>query len=320
MTFSKTQSHAMVPSRIVDVELDLLSLLQACYTFSRGVLPYKYVLSSHIPKEKIEARDSYLVRLYHRLSESEVQCQHLTSEAEHASAPQFVSIPSSILSFRLQCLSAIVYLSSILSPHEATFDALSHIFQQIVDTASLILSSRSVHSDQPEFGFRLTSVLAQPLFLTAMKCRDLDLRRESIALLAQTGREGPWDAEILVAVAKRAMLLEEQWSRNSKNQPDWQGRHEESGDVLRRYNGHGCTVSEPARLHGCGMGHISTDSGAPLDGIIPTHSHGEYHRTIEFQFRRCRNIEKMLQAHTDNSNSSANDPEHWEVWDERIEL
>ena len=286
-------------------ESELVCLLHACYSFSSKASKYKYFPLSHVPPDMMLQQTQYVANLQKWLLQTPLQ--------------------PSLLPFRIQCLSAITYLSLILSPYETTFDAFHHIFQQIVDLATTILSNRISSVDQPKFQFRLISSLSQPLFLTAMKCRHSELRRKAVALLSRTGREGPWDAEILVAVANRAVAIEEQWGGNLGSGEQEHGGHREDqtnfgGVPEERHDETMNTTPERARLHGCGMGYITTDSGSPVDGVIPKHGKESQRRTIEFRFRRCLDVEKMLVAHGDSSETSMEDVEHWEVWDEKIEL
>jgi hypothetical protein len=46
--------------------------------------------------------------------------------------------------------------------------------------------------------------------LTAIKYRHSARRRQAVELLRSTGLEGPWDGELLAAVASRAIEIEEE--------------------------------------------------------------------------------------------------------------
>jgi hypothetical protein len=52
--------------------------------------------------------------------------------------------------------------------------------------------------------------ILQTLFFTAIKYRHSAHRRRAVELLGRTGLEGPWDVKLLVAVASRAIEIEEE--------------------------------------------------------------------------------------------------------------
>ena len=256
-------------------ELDVISLLHDCYAFSSSAAAYKYVPHSGIPPEVIEQQSHYSSLLHQQL----------------------INDIGDLL--RLQCLSALIYISSIFSPQETSFDSCQNLFQQIVGSSAHCLGDRSDSSAHLKLRFRLVSDISQPVFLTAMKCRNPALRRKAVELLRLTGKEGPWDSRVLVAVATRAIEIEESLIPDRKD---------------------GSPVPERARLHGCGMGHISTDTGAPVDGAIPNTDDDDGRRIIEFRFRRCNDVEGFVTARGSQKTVEELDPKYWEIWNERIEV
>jgi hypothetical protein len=311
----RSLDHTTGPVRTEQAESAIVHLLHACYSFSSMASAYKYLPRSHIPSDVVIHQGRYIAQLQQWLTKIEAKSQRLKPGGNRPR--QETSPRPSLLPLRIQCLSTIIYLSSILSPYEAIFDSLHHLFQKIVDATTVVLSSRKVSGVQTQFRFRPISSLSQPLFLTVMKCRDPGLRRKAIELLALTEREGPWDPEILVAVAERAVVIEEQFMRRNAGGREPDGLEDE---LEKSHDEDQKKVPERARLHGCGMGYISTDSGAPVDGVIPNNGNARQIRTIEFRFRRCADIEKMIEANGESTNASGNDSDYWETWDERIEM
>lgn len=91
------------------------------------------------------------------------------------------------------------------------------------------------------------------------------------------------------------------------------------------------TFSAPEcdRLHICGMGHMTKDSGSPVDGMILQRNANEVwsasedeFRKIEFRFRRCIDIEKMISGKSDGTYDAddADEADYWKIWVERIEI
>lgn len=187
---------------------------------------------------------------------------------------------------RIQCLSALIYLSTILNPYEKGYDLYEMFFRQIVDGASKLLD-RSPDSDSwmsPTNRFRLISPMAQPLYLTAMKCRHGRLRREAINLLSMTGREGPWDSVTHVQVAKRALEIEEHALQGSGMSLD---------EIF---------VPEKSRLHGCGL---NSERLRCIDG-----------GSIETIFSRCFDVDRMMLS----SDIVWDAKENWDIWTEKVLL
>lgn len=164
------------------------------------------------------------------------------------------------------------------------------------DFASEMVSARA-ESTRPGSDYRLISILPQPLFQTAMKCRDFHIRRRAVELLTKTGKEGPWDSRVLVAIARRAIEIEERSLEHG---------HGVMGEV---------TVPEGARLRNDGMGHISRDTGAPVDGVLQTLDTIARPRIIEFRFQRCLNVDEFVKENTLGEGSKL-----WIAWDEVIEV
>ncbi|KAL8988291.1 MAG: hypothetical protein Q9169_008580, partial [Polycauliona sp. 2 TL-2023] len=121
----------------------------------------------------------------------------------------------------------LMLLATYLKPHEERFyaDCMTH-FRQIVSLASFILrqtpqmprrAMRIVHRKQHEIGDTPGSFFAgliQPLYFTAIKCRERVTALKAVDLLeGEPWREGTWDSAVMAKVARGKMeeLEEEGW-------------------------------------------------------------------------------------------------------------
>jgi hypothetical protein len=111
-------------------------------------------------------------------------------------------------------------LTASLSPHEAVFDTpvCTTAFREIIKHCGLILLKRnpcgaplmlSPSSSQKQFYFSLETSTVEPLYYTALKCRDPSTRRSAIQLLYCAGREGVWDGLVMARVAENIVSVEQ---------------------------------------------------------------------------------------------------------------
>ncbi|KAJ9658451.1 hypothetical protein H2198_003735 [Neophaeococcomyces mojaviensis] len=259
---------------VADIRMTILSCLHGCYHFAHRAAKFKYIPLAHTPPSLTLEQSRYIAALSKCL-------------ARIGSAPSQTTIePTSrmFLVLRVQCLSTLIYLSTILSPYEISYDSYTAHFQEILTISEEIATrfQNPIPTRSPPV-FQLEPGISQALFLTAMKCRDPYHRRRAVAMLTGIGIEGPWNARVTAWVAKRAIAVEEV------------GQHFQGLES-------GCPTTPPEtrRLHGCGL-----DYSAP-DNASSTH--------LQVNFSLCRDVQRMLQA------SSHEDPEHWTIWTERVEI
>ena len=162
---------------------------------------------------------------------------------------------------RAQCLSTLIYVSTILCPYEITYDLYTTHFRYIIEIAEKIVHERNTESPPILQHFKIQPGLIQPVYLTAMKCRDPQVRRRAVRLLSRLGVEGPWDARVMTRVALRAIEIEEMDEQKQQQLP----------------------IPEIDRLHGCGI-----DSLAPAGKTFPVF--------IQAYFSLCTGVEQMLQS------------------------
>lgn len=100
-----------------------------------------------------------------------------------------------------------IILSTCLTQRETAFDNYLSHFRIIVEHASQALASITPDISQTPFTFE--SGVGQPLFLTAISCRDPVLRREALALLRRVPQEGFFECKPRVASAEEYIRMEE---------------------------------------------------------------------------------------------------------------
>jgi hypothetical protein len=311
-------------SRHAHDESHLLLLLHSCYSFAAEASKYKYLPDSTTPSNITEGQSKYISLLRQWRTQNQprdVLCHEFGEDQEHLLASTNTDFETAQAPQRqLQCLSAIVYLSTILSPCETIFDEHYGHFLSIIQQAEVMIQNEGKGQRESRPRTRLLSYLSQPLFFTAMKCRDPHVRRKAIQLLSLTGKEGPWDAEILAAVATRAMEIEESFNaKGIETSSAFQQSDFTADNTTSNCNADHCRIPERARLHGCGMGHMTEDSGSPGGDVLRIFSHGSERRKIKFRFRRCMDIPKLLAYEQERSDAEA-PAEYWEEWDELIVL
>jgi hypothetical protein len=229
------------------------------------------------------------------------------------------------LMLRNLCLSAIIYISTILDPYETGWDKYAGDFQEIITGAESILDNRrrrkrcgALPSSTSAFTFTPSPGIIQPLHLTVFKYRHPRWRRRALELLRHSGKEGPWDGKLMAAAAQRAIEIEESElvrDRGSSIEVE-QAVHLE--DI----------VPEHVRISGCGPDN-STDGEGALDW--------EWMKELEYmsrqgsmgrenvsrvRFSRCKDVNRMLVAGLDGQShgDAAWLGEHWENWAETVKL
>ncbi|MCJ1472121.1 hypothetical protein MMC13_000768 [Lambiella insularis] len=280
--------HTLSLSSLAEPQSHLVPLLHACYHFTSLASQYKYVRRSCVPVEMALNQGRYIASLSQWLIV--LNNDRCVSSVEHQS-PLTPSKRFNWWALRIQCLSALIYLSTIFDPFEKGYDAFTTCFSQIVEGVAILLETNLGDSPLTRAGnrFRLTSPVSQPLYLVAMKCRHRQLRRAAIRLLVLTGRGGPWDGAIHALVAERAVKLEEQ------------GLDEHDGDPPTAVpSADKTSIPEELRLHGCG---VDTDRSQHADS-----------GTIKVIFSRCRDVETM----TTSSDLLWNAAENWDIWSETL--
>ena len=286
------------------LRMEILPLLHNCYHFAIHASKYKYVHYSHLPPDITVDHGRHIALL-----SSWMKVLRESEKRGPTIEQKFSARQRCILSLRAQCISTFIYLATILCAYETSYDAFSGLFEEIVQIAFLLL-----HRDggvvKCKLGprFRFLSSLSQPLFFTATKCRDPVIRRRAVELLAMTGKEGPWDARVLVRVAARAIELEESSESRigQENEADSWENHDSPIRNLSTF------VPGRSRMHGCGM------------EVVPVEKARQDQKgtrsVISVRFNRCVDVEQMVRSTKGDDLMACQDPRHWDILHEDIEL
>jgi hypothetical protein len=165
------------------------------------------------------------------------------------------------------------------------YDRFWNTFRSILEDAEIVLQNQL--SGAPHyFNISLDLGVIQPLFFTAIKCRELKTRMKAVDLLNRSGREGPFDGKRLAVVAQRAVEQETDICNGIGNDVDGRVSH---------------VAPERHRLHSAGID--STQVPGMLCMGVPA------------SFSRCRDVEALLEA---NSPEEYKEPKNWEMWDELL--
>jgi hypothetical protein len=118
-------------------------------------------------------------------------------------------------------------LSCSLHAEETAYDAFNSVFARIVSLAGTVntsitsLETASGRLQQTlDVSFSLETGIIQPLYWTAIKCRNGRTRRRAISLLRACPQEGVWVGAIQALAAERVIEIEEDGSLNGRMTSD----------------------------------------------------------------------------------------------------
>ena len=116
--------------------------------------------------------------------------------------------PRQALVLEINYLASIIMLAGSLDPIETLYDSHCEEFARIVSCSEQVISN--VAPEQPIKNFSLATGIIQPLYLTVIKRRDGNVRREALRLLSgMKTQEGIWNSNAMAAIAGEVMRLEE---------------------------------------------------------------------------------------------------------------
>ena len=259
------------------IELRVLNALRASYGFASQNFRWKYVPQNLKPQSMFNEQSELMTQLF--------QCVQTLRRAQIASS-QGSKFQQRALVLGMQCSACLIYLATLLEPYETAYDRFVVGFRQIAVDAETIIAQNASTENESVPKISLDLGVAQPLFFTAVKCRDLGIRTRAVRFLECTGREGPFDGKHHAIVARRAIDLEESAALSELNNV---------GLEL------GMMVPERVRLHAVGV----------TVGKSLLHCS----RSVGAWFSRCRDVASMMMA---TSPDSYEDPRHWEMWDELL--
>jgi hypothetical protein len=116
---------------------------------------------------------------------------------------------SAAIVLKVQHRSASIRVATAFDTDQTAFDSYKSVFIEIVTLSqSLINTHNRQGSRKHVVAFEMGVVEA--LYYTGCRCRDPVIRRQAIALLGQTGREGIWDGPAMKPVVEWIVALEEE--------------------------------------------------------------------------------------------------------------
>lgn len=196
---------------------DLINLVTRIYNFRRSASKHDFAPSpAHVPASIYAKRDSLL-------NELDVHRRRLSKFISRQIDAQTPQDPHRLNVLRINRKVTTMMLATYLKPHEERFYAncRSH-FWQIIYLATFILrqtpelprrvvqivyenhKAETTPYDRHIFSF--FAGLIQPLYFTAIKCREKITAQKAIDLLeVEPWREGAWDSAVMASIARRKM-------------------------------------------------------------------------------------------------------------------
>ncbi|KAJ9495184.1 hypothetical protein H2202_009434 [Exophiala xenobiotica] len=265
----------------------LFQTLHLCYDFAPQATLYKYKQYDPNRESLIAEQGRHIANLTAWMSWYQ-EC--------YRSFGQTVSDSDRLRGLVLQahCLSALIYVSTILDPYEVAYDKYAPRFQQIVQLVEETLEANKHDTNLPMFSPEMGVI--PPLFLTAMNYREPRWRSKAISLLRRCGQEGPWCGYIEAAVAEAVVRAEEEAHLTSaRTSTDVPGL---SHDIAAQ------AIPEKDRIAGCTILDI-------IEGV-----NGSKKAVIELT--RCKDMERLLECNS--GLSPRDDSAHWLMWREEVDL
>lgn len=268
---SRHQDFAIVEHRTVEN-------LHASYNFASRYFQWKYVAARYVPSEAFVDQTKHIIKLSQCIEDLHLVLDKYSDRPDVLRANALMA----------QCLSCKIYLSALLNPYETAYDSFNSSFRSIVTNAKEFVSQGKCARVLAIPQISLDLGIVQPLFFTAVKCRDSQIRKEAVEMLRRAGREGPFDGKRHAIVAQRAIVIEE--STLSFNQG--------ANDL------HAKVVPERSRLHGAGPdANQSIPPKTSTQGLLAW-------------FSICKDVELMVDA---TSPEAYRDERYWVSWHEFIE-
>ncbi|KAF4948193.1 hypothetical protein FGADI_9821 [Fusarium gaditjirri] len=289
---NKLSMASMSPDRA------LYSIIHASYRFISSALPYKYAHPAQIPSNLLIEQGRCCGNLQQWLSFNQLDPRNRISDPEN----------EQLLVLRMQCYTALIYVSNALQPLETGYDNYALEFQEIIASAKTVLdirssdrSSNSLPLFTPEMG------IIQPLFFATLKYRSSLWRKQGLNLLRRSGREGPWsgaiEAQILeVVIAAEANSLDKFSNNIDESQP-----RIPSVDVPEHQRVHLCLIQDYLDRR---YESITLDKGA-----------GSPARFAKVQLCKCRDLDGMLSDETRGPRKDFwADERYWDTWHKNVPL
>ncbi|KAF5627832.1 transcriptional regulatory moc3 [Fusarium tjaetaba] len=276
----------------------LYSILHASYRFISSAFPCKYAHPAQIPSDLLIEQGRCRGNLQQWLSSNQLNPQYSVLDPRN----------EQILVLRMQCYTALIYVSNALQPFETAYDNYALEFQEIIASAKAVLDIRSSDkSSNPLPLFTPEMGIIQPLFFATLKYRNSFWRKKGLDLLRKSGREGPWCGAIEAQILEVVIAAEENTLNNlSSTLNEMQGSMQ-SIDVPGHQRVHLCLVQDYLDRR---YESITLDKGA-----------GSPARFAKVQLCKCRDLEGMLSDETRGPRKNFwADERYWDTWHKNVPL
>ncbi|CVK85642.1 uncharacterized protein FMAN_06771 [Fusarium mangiferae] len=285
-------------SVLVSPDRALYSILHASYRFISSALPYKYAHPTQIPPDLLIEQGRCRGNLQQWLSSNQLNPQYSISDPQN----------EQLLVLRMQCYTALIYVSNTLQPFETAYDSYALEFQEIIASAKAVLDIRSSDKSSdslpmftPEMG------IIQPLFFATLKYRNSFWRKQALGLLQKSGREGPWCGAIEAQILEVVIAAEENTLDNLSSTFNEPQSSMPSTDVLEQQRVHLCLVQDYLDRR---YESITLDKGA-----------GSPARFAKVQLCKCRDLKGMLSDETRAPRKDFwADERYWDTWHQNVPL
>jgi hypothetical protein len=193
-------------TRLSQAEIALYKLQNWAMNFFTSNAQHKYKMEGEMPfAVALERRE--LQKQFRRWEEAlSVLLEHQEALYDKEKA-QMLQNNTSILRVHSRCYSiALLTFCPLSSTERAKIDS---DFEEILEEIDLVIQRQSSSMSSGLRSFSCHSNIIISLFFISCKCRDSRSRKRAIALLEATvGREGIWDAQMLVGLVRRMMQIE----------------------------------------------------------------------------------------------------------------
>lgn len=236
------------------------SLSKHSYLSSKWVMDLKYEPLLQVAEAKentfsgvLQEQKVHIIALRSWAFAFEAFLKRLTARTSHAERTKFeIRTGELAQQYAVLWISYLVIfttLATIFEPDESAFDRFLPHFEKIVEHAEFVLFHNIRDNEFPAGRrFSMEMNVTQPLYFTALKCRNHSLRHHAAALLHVSGQEGVWDGSMLSAITKYIIEIEE-----SEGYVEICSESSPIAELALEPDHQKLVILEPARVHGVSL-------------------------------------------------------------------
>lgn len=235
------QKASCVSNEVEQATKSAFSALQNAYRFVGVAAPRRYVHPSWVDLDTdlCRYRDEILAELRSAVSALQTLSAHLQTESPTpAMKLTEAETIADVYALRCQLTLPLIFISSIHSAYETSYDRFQCLFQEIVRDAAASIRLQHRFKTGVFSRFSARPGILSPLFFAAMKCRNKSLRTVAIDLMRGLGRQGPADGHTMAAIAMRLAEIETPGIEQT-------GDTHDACDVLEEQRVHGYSFQTP---------------------------------------------------------------------------